>query len=160
VVGQVGALEHGTALEIAETSSLLAAADLGCARAHLMVRESARAADTVAAVARHPRPPEMAIGSLAGPVPRADVVVSTIPAAAQTPDLLDRVVPQVSGAAFDVVYDPWPSPFLSAAAPYAALVHGLDLLAHQAALQVRLMTGQDVDVEVLRSAGLAAVGAG
>ena len=37
--------------------------------------------------------------------------------------------------------------------------NGLDLLAHQAVGQVRLMTGRDVAAEVLLSAGRAALGA-
>ena len=139
-------------------SVLLALTDLGCTHAHLMVRDPARAADTVAAVARHPQAPTMTVGPLDGPVPPTDVLVSTVPVAAQTSELLDRVVPRVTGAAFDVVYDPWPSPVLTAAASQCVLVHGLDLLAHQAAVQVRLMTGREVHVDVLRDAGLAALG--
>jgi shikimate dehydrogenase len=141
-------------------SVLLAVTDLGCTHAHLMVRDPARAADTVDAVSRHPHAPRMTVGSLDDAAPPAALLVSTIPVAAQTPELLDRVLPQVSGAAFDVVYDPWPSPLLVTAAGHAALVHGLDLLAHQAVLQVRLMTGRDVPVDVLRDAGLASLGVG
>ena len=139
-------------------SVLLAMTDLGCARAHVMVRDPARAADTVAAVARHAHAPAMTVGPLDGPTPTADVLVSTIPGTAQTPDLVDRALPRVRGAVFDVVYDPWPSRLLTAAASRAVLVHGLDLLAHQAALQVRLMTGREVSVDVLRDAGLTALG--
>ena len=42
-------------------------------------------------------------------------MVSTIPAAAQTPDLVARCadVPVV----FEVVYDPWPTPLAARAAP-------------------------------------------
>jgi shikimate dehydrogenase len=141
-------------------SVLLAMADLGCARAHLMVRDPARAAATVDAVMRHPRPPHVTVGSLSGAVPRADVVVSTVPNAVHSPQLIARILAQVTGAVFDVVYAPWPSPLLVAAATRTALVHGLDLLAHQAVLQVRLMTGRDVEVDVLRDAGLAALGVG
>ena len=62
---------------------------------------------------------------------------------AQTPELLAAcaAVPAV----FDVVYDPWPTPFARAAQDSGRdLVAGLDLLAHQAVLQVQLMTGQSV----------------
>lgn len=141
-------------------SVLLATADLGCTRAHLLVRTPARAAETLAAVARHRRGMEVTVSALDAEVPSADVVVSTVPVAAQDPALVQRVLAAVSGAAFDVVYDPWPSPLLAAAQGRLALVHGLDLLAHQAALQVRLMTGREVDVSSLRSAGLRALGAG
>ncbi|MCW2759236.1 MAG: shikimate dehydrogenase, partial [Nocardioidaceae bacterium] len=68
----------------------------------------------------------------------ADLVASTIPAQAQTPALVARLaaVPVV----FEVVYDPWPTP-LAASAGKRTLVSGLDLLVHQAALQVGQMTG-------------------
>ncbi len=68
------------------------------------------------------------------------MVVSTVPAAAQTAGLLAACA-EVAGV-FEVVYDPWPTPL---AAPRwsggGRLVSGLDLLAHQAVLQVELMTG-------------------
>ena len=90
---------------------------------------------------------------LGSAAPRADVLVSTIPAAAQTPEVLARVedVPVV----FDVIYDPWPTP-LAVAAERAGrtVVSGLDLLVHQAVLQVELMTGRpDAPLEAMREAG-------
>jgi shikimate dehydrogenase len=55
-----------------------------------------------------------------------------------------------------VVYDPWPTPLATAASGAGVVVlDGLDLLAHQAALQVTLMTGGTVGVDVLRDAGRA-----
>jgi shikimate dehydrogenase len=82
----------------------------------------------------------------------ADVVVSTVPAEAQTEALLDRVrdVPVV----FDVVYDPWPTPLLATARDEGrATVDGLDLLLWQAVDQVRAMTGRfDVPVDTMREA--------
>ncbi len=82
-----------------------------------------------------------------------DLLVSTIPAEAVPPDAVES-----AGAVFDVVYDPWPT-FLVSAASAAGLpvVTGLDLLAHQAKLQVELMTGETVDVDVLRDAALEAL---
>lgn len=134
------------------TSTALALADLGCERATLAVREPARAAETLDAVARHPRPPELSVVRLAAePLPeRVDVVISTIPAAAQTPEVLAAL--PASAVRFEVVYDPWPTPFVEAAGD-AVVVGGLDLLVHQAVDQVALMTGEHVAVEVLRAAG-------
>ena len=59
---------------------------------------------------------------------------------------------------FDVVYDPWPTPLAAAwVARGGAVVDGLDLLVHQAVLQVALMTGLEVDrdelARVMRAAG-------
>jgi shikimate dehydrogenase len=62
---------------------------------------------------------------------------------------------------FDVVYDLWPTPLAAAAEGLGRrLVGGLDLLVHQAALQVRLMTGSDVPVGTLRAAGERALSGG
>ncbi len=137
------------------TSVLLALSELGCASAHLLVRDPARAEETVAAVAAHPRAPRLSVGTLASAGAHdADIVVSTLPGVAQTPALLEScaAVPAV----FEVVYDPWPTPLAHAAQESGRdLVSGLDLLAHQAVLQVELMTGRHVPAEVLRAAGRA-----
>jgi shikimate dehydrogenase len=135
-------------------SVLLALAERGLERATLVVRDPARAADTLAAVSRHPRAPELTVMELEGLVDTdADVVVSTIPVTAQT----DSVVAAVAGAdvVFDVLYDPWPTPLAEAAtAGGRVLVGGLDLLVWQAVDQVRAMTGRfDVPVEAMRHAG-------
>ncbi len=135
------------------TSVLLALAELGCTTATLLVREPARAQETVTAVAAHPRAPALSVA----PLDRAeqlsgDLVVSTIPAQAQTPALVAACssVPAV----FEVTYEPWPTPLArSAQSSERNLVGGLDLLAHQGALQVELMTGRSVSVDLLREAG-------
>jgi shikimate dehydrogenase len=137
------------------TSVLLALTELGCTTAKVLVRDPARAEETVAVVAAHPRGPEVSVGLLdeAGTV-EADIVVSTIPTDAQTPELLAccAEVPNV----FEVVYDPWPTPIARAALDSGRrLVSGLDLLAHQAILQMELMTGLAVPVELVRDAGRA-----
>ncbi len=71
---------------------------------------------------------------------RVDVLVSTIPAAAQTTyadDLARR-----SSVVLDVVYDPVSTPLLVAAERAGAVgIGGLELLLRQAARQVVLMTG-------------------
>jgi shikimate dehydrogenase len=134
---------------------ILSLTELGCRRVTLVVRDPARADATLAAVARHPRPPEVAVTTFADPhgCDDADAVVSTIPADAQTPE----VVELASGApvVFDVVYDPWPTPLVTAATSAGRiLVTGLDLLLWQAVDQVRAMTGRfDVPVDTMREAG-------
>ncbi len=137
------------------TSVLLALVELGCTTARLLVRDIDRAEKTVAAVRAHPRSPEISVSTIAGAAEiEADIVVSTVPAAAQAPELLAACAG--ASAVFEVVYDPWPTPLARAALDSGrALVSGLDLLAHQAVLQVDLMTGQSVPVELLREAGRA-----
>jgi shikimate dehydrogenase len=81
----------------------------------------------------------------------APLVVSTVPKGAA--DALAAAVPATPGVLFDVLYDPWPTPLAAAwAAAGGAVLGGLDLLVHQAVLQVELMTGRTVPVEVLRAA--------
>ena len=140
-------------------SVLLALADLGCHRATLLVRDPARAAETLEAVHRHRTPPLVTVARLSDldrATVDADLLVSTIPVEAQTQGVLSAAA-QV-GAVFEVVYDPWPTPVAEVAQSAGTpLVDGLDLLAHQAALQVVLMTGGEVAVDVLREAGRTAL---
>ena len=86
----------------------------------------------------------------------APLVVSTTAAGATDP--LVPVVPRQVGALFEVLYDPWPTPLAAAwVARQALVVDGLDLLVHQAVLQVALMTGVEADpaelAPVMRAAG-------
>ena len=149
------------------TSVGLALADLGVTSIELRVRDEARAAETLAALRAHPAAPEVRIEPIAGRQwserpdlaaagSTVDVVVSTIPASAQTPELVAgwADVPVV----FDVLYDPWPTP-LAAAAHGRVLVGGLDLLVHQAALQVELFTGLRAPLATMREAGERALAA-
>jgi len=137
------------------TSVLLALVELGCTSAQVLVRDPSRAAETVAAVATHPRAPRVSVTTIAdaGPLD-VDLVVSTVPATAQTPGLL--AVCAEAATVFEVVYDPWPTPMAAAALQSGRrLVSGLDLLAHQAIIQVELMTGRPVPVDLVRDAGRA-----
>jgi shikimate dehydrogenase len=78
----------------------------------------------------------------------APLVIATTPKG--TADHLAAVVPAGPGVLFDVLYDPWPTPL--AAAWTGTVLGGLDLLVHQAVLQVELMTGQNVDRPAIVSA--------
>lgn len=127
----------------------LALCDLGTRRVELLVRSAERAQETVEVLGAHPSRPEVL--ATTGPCAPADVLVSTVPAAVQDTSLLDTTG---AGLLFDALYDPWPTPLATAAqAAGLPLVSGLDLLAHQAVLQVEQFTGRAVAVEVLRSAG-------
>jgi shikimate dehydrogenase len=140
-------------------STLLALGDLGCREVTLLVRDESRAAATAATAARHPLRPAVSVRRTGDPVTDADILVSTIPAGAQSAEVtaLAQRVPVV----FDVIYDPWPTPLaLAALRSGATLVSGLDLLVHQAALQVELMTGVEVaELDVMRRAGERALAA-
>ena len=56
---------------------------------------------------------------------------------------------------FEAVYDPWPTPLAASVdtGQGRVLVGGLDLLVHQAVLQVLIFTGQHGSLEVMRAAG-------
>jgi shikimate dehydrogenase len=134
-------------------STLHALADLGCGEVVLVVRNPDRAAETIASAARHPAAPRVVVRRVGDGAVAADLLVSTIPASAQTPDVLALADPVA--AVFEVVYDPWPTPLAAyASATGRVLVSGLDLLVAQAVLQVQLMTGSgDVPVAAMRAAG-------
>ncbi len=134
-------------------STLLALALLGCRSFTLHVRDAGRAGETLAAAERFGGL-EVALRSLDEP-PEGDVLVSTIPATAQTPEL-------VAGCGrmpvlFEVLYHPWPTP-LAASAGDRVLVGGLDLLVHQAALQFEHFTELPAPLAAMREAGQAALG--
>jgi shikimate dehydrogenase len=83
----------------------------------------------------------------------APLVIATTPAGA-TDELAQRV-PSRPGTLFDVLYDPWPTALAGAwSARGGQVVGGLDLLVHQAVLQVEQMTGRvPAPLAVIRRAG-------
>lgn len=132
-------------------STGLALAELGARTIRLLARDPARAEETATALRRDPRL-EVDVLPLEGAAVVGEVVVSTIPVAAQTPSLVAATA--AASVVFEVVYDPWPSPLAAAAlARGQALVSGLDLLVHQAVLQFALFTGHDGPLETMRAAG-------
>lgn len=104
--------------------------------------------------ARFPRVDGVTLRRLGEPMDEpVDLLVSTVPADAVPPEAVES-----AGAVFDVVYDPWPTFLVSAASAIGLpVVTGLDLLAHQATRQVEVMTGEAVDVDLLRDAALEAL---
>jgi len=133
------------------TSIGLALIELGVTSVRLLVRDEARAAQTAAALGAHPAAPAVLVLPLdADEVLDTDIVVSTIPAVAQSDVLVARCarVPVV----FEALYQPWPTP-LARSAQDRVLVSGLDLLVHQAVLQFELFTGLPAPLELMRAAG-------
>ena len=142
------------------TSAVLALARMGCRQVTLLVREPARAGEVVEAAGRLPDAPVvrlLRLEDLDALEPRADVVVSTIPARAQA--ALAGVLVKQAPVVFDVIYDPWPTPLARAAAHAGRPgVGGLALLVHQAPRQVELMTGcEKAPLAAMRAAGEAAL---
>ncbi|MGW0466712.1 shikimate dehydrogenase [Streptomyces sp. NPDC003027] len=86
------------------------------------------------------------------------LVIATTPAG--TTDDLAPAVPDTSGTLFDVLYHPWPTPLAAAWSDRGGKVlGGLDLLVHQAVLQVEQMTGRSpAPLAAMRAAGEQALG--
>ncbi|WP_406417454.1 shikimate dehydrogenase [Streptomyces sp. NBC_01614] len=84
---------------------------------------------------------------------QAPLVIATTPAGAT--DALAAAVPERPATLFDVLYDPWPTALAARWSMYGgAVVSGLDLLVHQAVLQVEQMTGHvPAPLEAMRNAG-------
>lgn len=137
-------------------STLLALADLGCTTVRVVAREPARAQGTLEAAGRHPGRPTVEVLSFREAAGTAEasppsIVVSTVPGSAQGEAVLRLAAS--APVVFDVAYDPWPTPLgRLAEAEGKVLVSGLDLLVHQAALQVTLMTGREAPLEAMRAA--------
>jgi len=85
------------------------------------------------------------------------LVIATTPAGAA--DHLADAVPAAPGTLFDVLYDPWPTPLAAAwTARGGRVINGLDLLVHQAVLQVEQHTGRaPAPLAAMRAAGEAAL---
>ncbi|MFF7980470.1 shikimate dehydrogenase [Streptomyces sp. NPDC007901] len=83
----------------------------------------------------------------------APLVIATTPAGST--DVLATAVPERPTTLFDVLYHPWPTALAARWSMFGgAVVSGLDLLVHQAVLQVEQMTGRaPAPVDVMRRAG-------
>ncbi len=138
-------------------AALAALRDLGVRSAALAVRDPAHAgqARRVAerlgiAVEFRPFHPDGVAG--------AGLVISTVPAQAAS-GLAKAVTVSAPAAVFDVIYHPWPTPLAEVAVKAGAVViGGFELLVHQAALQVELMTDRPAPIDEMRTAGLAELG--
>jgi shikimate 5-dehydrogenase len=140
-------------------SALAAARGLGLRAVTVAARDHARAAALHAAAGRLGMTAHLTSYDLLDG--RPDLVISTVPAGAA-----DGVAERIAHGALrprfllDVVYHPWPTRLaVAAAAAGAAVAGGFDLLLHQAAGQVELMTGQPAPLAAMRTAGLAALAA-
>ncbi|MGW4576138.1 shikimate dehydrogenase [Streptomyces tendae] len=163
IPGIVAALgEHG--IEKAETAAILGAgATASSALAALArictgeiavyVRSAARADEMRGWAERLDAEVRIADWADAEEALRAPLVVATTPAGAT--DALAAAVPEMPTTLFDVLYDPWPTALAARwSAHGGAVVSGLDLLVHQAVLQVEQMTGRaPAPLATMRKAG-------
>ncbi|MEU3920333.1 shikimate dehydrogenase [Streptomyces sp. NPDC029004] len=96
----------------------------------------------------------------AATVLEAPLVIATTPAGAT--DALAAEVPERPGTLFDVLYEPWPTALAAAWSGHGGdVVGGLDLLVHQAVLQVEQMTGRaPAPLAAMRAAGEQALSGG
>ncbi|MGW5428702.1 shikimate dehydrogenase [Streptomyces sp. NPDC004059] len=90
---------------------------------------------------------------------RAPLVIATTPAG--TTDALAAAVSERPATLFDVLYEPWPTELAARWSMFGgAVVSGLDLLVHQAVLQVEQMTGRSpAPLDAMRRAGEKALAA-
>jgi shikimate dehydrogenase len=137
--------ESGRALVLGAGATASAAvaglAALGLREVALMVRDTARAADTRLVAERFGLAVQVRRWDPELPdADRFDVLVSTVPAG-----VADGCAAGVAraGLVLDVVYAPWPTPVAAAVrAAGGRLVTGLDMLLHQAFGQVERFTGR------------------
>lgn len=140
----VNAIRHGVLVGGGATaaSALIAMAELGAASVEVCVRDAGRAASVVElghalGLVMEVRP----IARLAEATP-ADLVISTVPGGT---DL--GLVPsdELAGTTLlDVAYAPWPTALAASWLERGGRVaHGLDMLVHQALLQVRIFVNGD-----------------
>ncbi|MCX4777168.1 shikimate dehydrogenase [Streptomyces sp. NBC_01264] len=139
------------------SSALAALARICTGEVTAYVRSEARAAEMRAWGERLGVDVRTADWSRAAEALASPLVIATTPAGAT--DELAASVPAAPGTLFDVLYDPWPTPLAAAWTQRGGkLLGGLDLLVHQAVLQVELMTGcPTAPLAAMRTAGEAAL---
>jgi shikimate dehydrogenase len=134
-------------------AALAALRDLGLAEAVVLARDPARAGDLLAAALRLGMVVD--VRPLTEEIRGGDLLISTLPAGAA--DFISERHwhgDPTPSAVLDVVYAPWPTQIAIAAAKAGVPVaSGGDMLLHQAARQVELMTGRTpAPVEHMRAA--------
>jgi shikimate dehydrogenase len=137
-------------------AALAALRQAGLTSAVVLVRDQARAGGLLAAASRLAMAVELR--PFGSQVRGGDLLISTVPAGAADiyPERIGGATSRPA-ALLDVVYHPWPTPLARAAAESGITVAGgLDLLLHQAARQVELMTGiKPAPLDAMRASGQA-----
>lgn len=143
------------------TSALAALGEAGCLRPTVVVRSRQRAGGLIRAAAKMGVSPtfispegDTGLGDVAAAVAASEVVVSTVPADAgeRIATALPDAIPSTA-VLLDAVYDPLETPLMAGwAAAGGSAVPGTRMLLHQAAEQVRLMTGREAPIELMQDA--------
>ncbi|GAB2694252.1 shikimate dehydrogenase [Thalassiella azotivora] len=137
-------------------SAVAALAELGCRTPTVYVRSRGRSRKLREAAERLGVQATVSPWEDAWEALSADVVVSTVPAGAAdalADDLARGTAPTSGPLLLDVVYDPWPTRLATAwVARRGEVVDGAEMLLHQAAAQVTLMTGRPAPVGAMREA--------
>jgi shikimate dehydrogenase len=134
-------------------SALAGLAEIGIVDVLAVARDPSRAGELQALAAALGVRASVVSWEIASTRHAVDVAVSTVPDRAAGP-LAEAVVDQAQ-VVFDVLYDPWPTRLAALASDAGrVVVGGLDLLVHQAAVQVELMTRlSPAPVAAMRTAG-------
>ncbi len=155
VAGLVAALREGGVESVGSavilgagataTAAVAALATLGCSAPTIALRDRSRAGGLLAAASRLGANPRLTdIADVRQALEAAEVVISTVPAAAGASIGSALRGASVGGTLIDVVYDPVTTPLLEAwTGAGGAAVNGTRMLLHQAAEQVRLFSGQE-----------------
>jgi shikimate dehydrogenase len=138
-------------------SALAAVRALGVGEVTVAVRDPERAADLLAVARRLEMAVRLADFGRQPPASSWHLLISTVPAGAA--DIYAQQVFRgdlVPAAVLDVVYHPWPTSLAVAAEKTGAgLILAFELLVHQAARQVELMTARTPPTAAMRRAGQA-----
>jgi len=158
-----GVTKVGTAVVLGAgataASALAALSQLGCASPEVLVRSLGRTGGLRRAAHRMGVDPGIGLlGTAAARMPKADVVISTLPdhgadgLAAELREGLHAAEASL-GVLLDVAYQPRPTALAVVWARAGGLVvSGEQMLLHQAAEQLRLMTGLVPPVDAMRAA--------
>ncbi|WP_420114245.1 shikimate dehydrogenase [Pseudactinotalea sp.] len=144
-------------------SAVAALGELGVHRPRVLVRSIGRAGTVLRAAASMGVEPELVtLGSdrATGLLREAEIVISTVPggASATLAPLVAEMSLDPAQVLVDVVYEGWPTPLPTQwLASGGSVAPGYLMLLHQACEQVRLFTGRQAPVEVMRAALLAAI---
>jgi shikimate dehydrogenase len=141
-------------------AAVAACRELGSTAVRVVVRHRTRAAELLAAAEKL----GVVVDVLDWPAPDAvsdaAIVISTVPAGAADHLVAGGLLFAAGQLLFDVLYHPWPTALAVAADREGVeVIGGLELLVRQAGVQVELMTGRPAPIDVMRSAGAAALAA-